>query len=189
MKNKLVRFLISLKRKLRELSRNYAPQLEQQAQANSWPPATTGATIGVKLEGITTVRWGTEGLLQSPKPSSGFYLVSRFAQSPKQEVSYLENGNGIQTTRVRLTHGHQWDVTVRDDTNMTPPKAGDTIVVTDAGGIVPCASPAVGNVFTCSVVDPSYDSAPKQPGERVMRVEALLLIKGTNGVLVAGTAV
>lgn len=156
--------------------------------ANSWPP-TSGTAIGYKAEGVTTIRWGTDGLLQSPKPSSGFYVVTRFTQSPKQEVSYLENGSGIQSTRVRLTHGHQWDVTVRDDSNMTPPKAGDTIVVTDAGGIVPCASPAAGNVFTCSVIDPSYDASPKQPGERVLRVEALLLIEGTNGILVAGSAV
>ena len=155
--------------------------------ANSWPPNVTGSTVGVLVEGVTTIRWGTDALLQSPKPSSGWYVVMRFNQSPKQEVSYLENGSGIQTTRIRLTHGHQWDITVRDDTNMTPPKAGDTIVVTDAGGIVPCASPAVGNVFTCKVIEPSYEASPKQAGERVLRVEALLLIEGTSGVLVSGT--
>lgn len=156
---------------------------------NTWPPATTGSTIGLKLDGVTTIRWGTDALLQSPKPNGDFYVVNRFSQAPKQEVSYLENGSGVQTTRVRITHGHQWDISVRDDTRMTPPKAGDTIVVTDAGGIVPCASPAVGNVFTCTVIDPSYDAAPKQPGERVLRVEALLLIEGVNGILVSGSAV
>lgn len=155
--------------------------------ANTWPPSMTSGTIGVLAEGITTIRWGTDALLQSPKPTSGFYVVMRFNQSPKQEVSYLENGSGIQTTRIRLTHGHQWDITVRDDSGMTAPKAGDTIVVTDAGGIVPCASPAVGNVFTAKVIDPSYEASPKQPGERVLRVEALLLIEGTAGVLVSGT--
>jgi hypothetical protein len=72
---------------------------------------------------------------------------------------------------------------------MSPPKAGDTVVVTDAGGIVPCASPTVGNVFTCKVIDPSYEASPKQPGERILRVEALLLIEGTNGILVSGAAV
>ena len=155
--------------------------------ANTWPPSMTSGTIGVLAEGITTICWGTDALLQSPKPLSGFYVVMRFNQSPKQEVSYLENGSGIQTTRIRLTHGHQWDITVRDDSGMTAPKAGDTIVVTDAGGIVPCASPTVGNVFTAKVTDPSYEASPKQPGERVLRVEALLLIEGTNGVLVSGT--
>jgi hypothetical protein len=159
--------------------------------ANSWPPTLSGgsAAIGVLVEGVTTIRWGTDALLQSPKPSSGFYVVTRFNQSPKQEVSYLENGSGVQTTRIRLTHGHQWDITVRDDTRMTPPKAGDTVVVTDAGGIVPCASPTVGNVFTCKVIDPSYEASPQHAGERVLRVEALLLIEGTAGVLQSGSAV
>lgn len=156
--------------------------------ANSWPPNTTGSTVGLKLEGVTTLRWGTEGLLQSPQVASGsFYVVMRFAQSAKQEVGYLENGNGVQSTRFRITHGHQWDVTVRDDSRMTPPKNGDTCVVTDGGGIVPCASPTAGNVFTCAVIDSNYEASPKNPGERVLRVEALLLIEGTAGVLVSGT--
>jgi hypothetical protein len=163
--------------------------------ANSWPPSSSGGTVGVLIEqqgGTTTIRWGTDALLQKVNGStcpSGFYVVMRFNQSPKQEVSYLENGSGIQTTRIRLTHGHQWDITVRDDTRMSPPKAGDTVVVTDAGGIVPCTSPGVGNVFTCKVIDPSYEASPKQPGERMLRVEALLLIEGTNGILVSGAPV
>ena len=152
--------------------------------ANSWPPSVTGSTIGVLAEGITTIRWGTDALLQSPKPSSGWYVVMRFNQSPKQEVSYLENGSGIQANRVRLTHGHQWDITVRDDSDMTPPKAGDSITIMDAGGLVTqTASPARLNCFSAKVIDPSWETAPKQPGERVLRVEALLLIEGTSGVL------
>lgn len=153
------------------------PGCENAVMVNTWPPIS-GTTTGYKADGsATTIRWGTDGLLQSPKPATGFYTVLRFAQSVLQDVTPLENGSGVRSGRTWITHGYQWDITVRDDTQMTPPKAKDSITITDAGGLV-AGTP--GQVYTATVIDPSYDASPKQPGERVLRVEALLLVEGTT---------
>jgi hypothetical protein len=159
--------------------------------ANSWPPVD-GTTTGYdEVAGVTTVKWGTDGLLQSPKPASGFYVVSSFRQSPKQDVIHLTNGSGVENGVITLTHGYKWEITVRDDRTMTPPTQGATINITDAAGIVSHVSggAVAGNVFTARVVEPDYNASPKQPGERIIQVEALLLVEGTSGVLVAVAAV
>lgn len=170
------------------------PGCEGAMNANSWPPVD-GTTTGYdETGGVTTVRWGTDGLLQSPKPSSGFYVVNSFRQSVDQDLEYLPNGSGIKAGLITLTHGYKWECTVRDDTQMSAPAAGSTVNITDAGGIVIAAhrstgSAAVGSVFAARVVNPDYSAAPKQPGERVLFLEALLLIDGTSGKLVPVVAV
>jgi hypothetical protein len=158
---------------------------------NTWPPVD-GTTTGYdETAGVTTVKWGTDGLLQSPKPASGFYVVNSFRQSVKKEEVYLPNGSGIEAGLITLVHGYQWEVTVRDDRSMTPPGRGDTILITDAAGIVDetTGGAIAGNVFTARVLDPDYTASPKQPGERVIKCEALLLVDGTSGLLVKTTAV
>lgn len=144
--------------------------LDIPAGANTWPP-TSGTTTGFTAS-KTTVQWGTDGLLQSPKPASGFYVVTRFSQKQLVDVTRLPNGTGITSNRVVLVDGVQFEITVRDDSAMTPPVANSTIVVTDAAGMLG----TVGNVYTCKVLDNSYDAAPKQPGERVILAENLVLI-------------
>lgn len=153
--------------------------------AQSWP-AVSGTTTGFEVDGgVTTIRWGSDGLLQSPKPASGFYCVLRFDEKELLENIKLPNGTGITSTRVRLIDGVQFAITVRDDTQMTPPAGGDTVVMTDAGGIVSGYASGAAKVYNCTVVENDYQTALKQPGERVLVVEALKLIEGTT----AGTPV
>lgn len=144
----------------------------------AWPPAVNGTETGLLIEGKTTLRWGTNALLQLKDADGDFLVVLRFNQAPKQEVNYLTNGNGIQTTRIRLTHGAQWDITVRDDTSVTTNmRAADKIAILDAGGLIG----SVGLSYSAEIIDPGYDTSPGQPGERTLRVEALTLIEGLAG--------
>jgi len=170
------------------------PGCEGAMNINSWPPVD-GTTAGYdEVGGVTSVRWGTDGLLQT-KPASGFYIVTSFKQSVDQDLEYLPNGSGIKAGLITLTHGYKWECTVRDDTRWTShPTAGSYVNITDAGGLVAAAhrssgAAAVGSVFSARVVNPDYSAAPKQAGERVLMLEALMLVDGTAGKLVPGTAV
>lgn len=139
----------------------------------AWP-AVSGSTVGYKAQGVTTIRWGTDGLLTSPAPSGGFYTVTRFAQKPLVENIKLPNGTGITATRVQLIDGTEWTITVRDDTRMTPPVIGNTVTIVDAAGLH--GTPGV--AYSATILDPSYEAAPKQAGERTIIVERLKLIEG-----------
>ena len=149
--------------------------------ANTWPKTGDGTlATGYVGTGVTTICWGTDGLLQSPKPASGFYVVTRFTQRPKVENIKLTNAVGPTATRILLVQGYTWEITVRDDDGMTPPDVGDSVTITDAAGIVPASvgGAAQGNVFTATIVENGYETAPKQPGERILTVETLTLIEG-----------
>lgn len=125
----------------------------------------TTPSSGYSAQGVTTIVWGTDTLW-------GAYVVTRFNQKHLAENIKLSNGTGLTTTRVLLIDGSQFDLTVRDDTNMTPPKAGTTITVKDAAGFLG----TVGTTYTCRVVDAGWETAPKQAAERTIVAEKLALI-------------
>ncbi len=140
-----------------------------------WPPANP--STGFSVTGVTTIRWGTDGVLQSPKPSSGYYVVLRFNQRPLVENIKLPNGTGPTVTRVLIKDGVEWTVTVRDDTTMTPPTVGGSVTIVDAAGLLG----TVGLAYGATVIEPSYDTSPKQAGERVILCENLVLIESQTG--------
>lgn len=108
--------------------------------ANSWP-AVSGTTTGYTASGVTTIRWGTDGVLQSPKPGSGFYVVLRATQRALVDNIKLPNGTGPTITRVLIKDGAVWDLTVRDDSQMDPsqssgPTVGKSVTITDMAGMI-----------------------------------------------------
>ena len=125
----------------------------------------TTPSTGYAAQGVTTIVWGTDALW-------GSYVVTRFNQKQLVENIKLTNGTGITTTRIQLKDGAQWDITVRDDTAMTPPTVGTTLSVVDGGGLLG----AVGVAYTGRVIDSGWEVSPKQPGERTITVEKLTLI-------------
>lgn len=139
---------------------------------NAWPP-TSGVTTGYEVDGVTTIRWGTEGLLQSPKPASGYYTVLRFDQKEIVDPIKLPQGSGLTASRVRIKDGTHWAITVRDDTQMTAPVVGTLITVVDGAGM----KGNVGLRYAARVVENDYNTGVKQPGERVLIAENLLLIE------------
>ena len=139
---------------------------------NAWPPVS-GVTTGYEVDGITTIRWGTEGLLQSPKPASGYYTVLRFDQKELVDLIKLPQGSGLSASRVRIKDGTHWATTVRDDTQMTAPVVGTLLSLVDGAGM----KGAVGLRYSARVVENDYNTGVKQSGERVLIVENLLLIE------------
>lgn len=148
----------------------------------AWP--TTGAgdiATGYAAQGVTTIRWGSRELLKKIGSQNvdgvSVGVVTRFTQRSLVNVHKLPNGDGLTVTRVQLLDGVQWDVTVRDDTEITSrPVIGQTVVIVDGGGLVPGGSP--GTRYVGRVVENGYEAAPAQPGEFTVTVEALTLIEG-----------
>lgn len=142
-----------------------------------WPPAS-GTTTGYEVDGgVTTIRWGTDGLVPISAGSATYYICTRFSQKELVDAIKLPNGTGLTSTRVRIRDGIQWSVTVRDDTAWTAPVVGDAVTVVDAGGFISSGR----LTYQATVVDNDYDTAVKQPGERVLVLERLVLIETAVG--------
>lgn len=149
----------------------------------AWP--TTGAgslASGYLAQGVTTIKWGSKQLVQSvgSVATSSFLIVTRFEQRSLVDNIKLPNGDGLTSTRVQIVDGQVWDVTVRDDTQLTGtglPKIGVSVTVVDAGGHIDVA----GEVYTATVIENGYDAAPKEPGTRRFSVENLLLVESQTG--------
>jgi len=60
---------------------------------------------------------------------------------------------------------------------MTAPKVGSGIIIVDAAG----SQGAVGLKYAATVVDNDYQTAVKQPGERVLIAENLVLMESQTG--------
>lgn len=162
--------VLQLRRRIRE-ARGFVSQEEQQQLTASWPPVS-GTTPGFTVKGAGTIRWGTDGLLNSPYPAGGgFYVVTKFDQKPIIDRSKLPNGTGITTTDVFLVDGATTEITVRDDSLMgTPPAINSNVTIVDAVGQLG----AVGNTYSARVVDNGYGTAPKQAGERTLVCDNLV---------------
>jgi hypothetical protein len=142
----------------------------------AWPRVPTGTlTGGVIGQGteVTHMRWGTADAVST----TGWYVITRIAQRLKKEDLQYDNGDGVQSGRVQIIHGTVWDVTVRDNTLMTPPRIGASVTVVDMAGMVGTTK-VPGVYYSAYVLDSNYDAAPKQPGERVVVLERIVLIEG-----------
>ena len=78
---------------------------------------------------------------------------------------------------VQIIDGNQWDVTVRDDTRITVrPKIGNTVLIFDAGGFISAGAGGSPTSYIATVIEASYEAAPKQAAEFHFTVENLTLI-------------
>lgn len=114
--------------------------------------------------------WSTYGLAEE----WGSYCVMRASQTPKKEDIELPNSAGVQSGLIQLIHGSTWNVTVRDDSRMTPPAIGDYVTLMDRNGDLG----AVGAFYDARVLTPNFEATLKQPGERVLVIEHVTLIDG-----------
>ena len=90
------------------------------------------------------------------------------------EQVYIENGTGIEAARINLTHGHRWNLTVQDDTNITGTdlEVGQTILIKDGAGLINATRT---NYYAC-VVSVSERFARKAAATRTIEVERLILV-------------
>lgn len=141
-------------------------------------PAVSGRDPGLTIKGVTTIMWGTPGILVSPKPASGYYAVLRVNQRPILDRSKLPTGAGQTSTDVILQDGVTMEMTVRDDSQMTPPVINTACTVVDISGLIGLSgsTPLAGVTYSARVVDNNYETAVKQAGERVLVLDNLVLI-------------
>lgn len=143
----------------------------------AWPTLPTGTlTNGIVGQGdVTYMRWGTKDAVTT----TGFFLIQRISQRPKKEDFESTNGDGIQSGRLQMMHGNVWDVTVRDRTDMVPPRVGQYVTIVDLGGLLGALNAAWAyRAVTAYVLESNYEAAPKQPGERTIVLERITLIEG-----------
>jgi hypothetical protein len=143
----------------------------------AWPP-TSGAYSGAfQATGYTTIRWGTDGVMNvvSPNGSSGgsygFYIVESLRGNDEIENIYIEQGTGLKATRIQLWQGRRYVLTVVDDTGMTPPSPATYVALVDTVG-------AGASIYQFKVVDNGYNAARKVEGKREITAEYLTLIEG-----------
>lgn len=151
------------------------------------PPIGYGAT------GVTTVVWGTDGLAlfggapvdnsaaQAGFAGTGYYVLTDYRQNLKKDMDYGENGSGVQVRRTAIIHGQTWNITVEDDSNMTPPNYGTTIKCYDImakGTSTGIGAPAIVGklIWTAVIVDSEYTAVPKKPGTRIILAENLTFV-------------
>ena len=137
------------------------------------------APTGYTASGITTLLWGTDGLLASPAPGgsfagTGFYIVESLDETTKAEQVYIENGTGIEAARINLTHGHRWNITVQDDTGINGQslEVGSTVTVVDGAGLLGARTAT----YTAVVLSVSERFARKSAATRTIEVEKLTLV-------------
>lgn len=131
----------------------------------AWPPATSTAFL---LQGVTTIKWGTDGIW------TGYTVVSC---TPNDEVEtlYVENGTGLKSTRIILWQGRRMNITVVDDTTITPPTPGSTVTLANI-----ISSTTGSTNLTFRIVENSYNAARKEAGQRVLVAEYLTNIEGSG---------
>jgi len=134
---------------------------------------------GFTNAGITTLLWGTDGLLNVPAPGgsfagTGYYIVESVDESTKAEQVYIENGTGVEVGRINITHGHRWNITVQDDTGITGSslEVGATVTVVDGAGLLGARTAT----YSAVVLSVSERFARKAAATRTIEVEKLTLV-------------
>ncbi len=137
----------------------------------AWPNPQTAYLA----TGYTTIRWGTDGVM--PVSSNGgtggfgsFYIVESIRASDKVDTIYIEQGTGLEATRIQLWQGRRYTLTIVDDTGMTLPAPNTYVTVLDVIG-------GGATSYTCRVIDNGYSAARKVEGKRELTVEVLTLIE------------
>jgi hypothetical protein len=142
----------------------------------AWPPAYSAAFIGT---GATTIKWGTDGIMSVNAPNGsgggvgGFYTVESIRPADKIDTLYIEQGSGLEATRIQLWQGRRITLTVVDDTNFTPPGPSTNIQIID---------PLSSNLLTFRVIDNGSTGTRKLEHKRELTVEYLTLIEGAGTV-------
>lgn len=143
----------------------------------AWPPVYTTAFLA---QGVTTIRWGTDGIMANTAPNgngaggfAGFYTVESLHGTDVIDKSYVEQGSGLNATRILLWQGRSYTLTVVDDTNMTPPAPGTLLSLADtiSGGAV---------IYQFRVVENGDNTVRKDVHKREITAEYMTCIEGAG---------
>lgn len=142
----------------------------------AWPPAYSTSFLA---DGVTTIRWGTDGIMANSAPNGsgggflGFYTIESLRGTDEIDTSYIEQGTGFKATRIRLWQGRRYNLTVVDDTGMTPPSVGTKLSLVDtvSGGSM---------IYQFTLIDNGDNTVRKDAHKREMTVEYLTCIEGAG---------
>ena len=131
----------------------------------------------ISSSGVTTLIWGTDGLLVTPAPGgtfagTGYYIVESIDQETDAEPIYIENGTGQKAARIIIKHGVKWTISVQDEGSMTPPRVGLTISIKDQAGLI---NGSVAN-YTARVIASGERFSRKGAAMRNITAESLTLV-------------
>lgn len=125
------------------------------ATATEWSP-------NFIADGITTIVWGTEGIYAS-------YIVTTANESERVEEIDIEQGSGFEAIVILLIKGVDLEITVIDDTAVTPPVIGAIVTFSTPFGSV--------NML---MVGSKADQARKREGMRVLTFKSFNAIAGLH---------
>lgn len=149
---------------------------------------------GVSVSGVTTIRWGTANWNGASTTATNYAVVTRASQRVMVSNDKLPQGSGLTSTRILTKDGVVWDVTIRDDTRFNPSALaiGTKVYVYDYAGMFSDSpdgfmynngsdpgNPPGGN-YMARIVENGYEVSPKNPGERTISLENLVLIEGAG---------
>lgn len=128
--------------------------------------APGNVNTGYRSDGLTTLVWGTGNAINSN------YIVLSIDESEKTETYYVENGTGIEAARIMLTQGRRWNLTVIDNSSVTPPVFGSTVSLWTHS----LQSSNANALATAVVINNDVRAARKTEGQRVLQCENLTLV-------------
>ena len=143
----------------------------------AYPTLSAGYSLA-SSSGVTTLLWGTDGLLATPSPGgtfagTGFYIVESVDQETDAEQIYIENGTGQKAARIIINNGQKWTLSVQDDTTMTPPTVGSVVTVVDGANLLGTGRIGIAN---CRVISSGERFSRKGAAMRNISVEKLTLV-------------
>jgi hypothetical protein len=128
---------------------------------------TDTGDASVMVQGVTTLRWGTNGLFAN-------VIVEAAEEEEDVEEVYIEQSSAVKSTRFLIKHGKTYTFVVADDTTIFAaggPTAGTAISLTDM-----LASGSTVVRATGVVTKPRYTAARKAEGKRIITVSDMTLV-------------
>jgi hypothetical protein len=125
---------------------------------------------------LTTVIWGTDGqgtIGSFSYSAYGSYIVTSGSDSKRVEEIDIEQGSGLEATRIQLIQGRRYTMTVVDDTNMTPPSFATKLSFEDtiSGGAA---------LYLFQLIENGDSTVRKAEHKRELTVEYLTCIEGAG---------
>lgn len=114
------------------------------------------------VEGITTIVWGTDGILSS-------YIVTTANEAQRVEEIDIEQGDGFEAIVILMIKGVDLEVEVIDDTAVNPPGVGQVVTFSTPFGSIPMLT--VGSKAT---------QARKREGMRQLNFKSFTAISGLH---------
>lgn len=119
------------------------------------------------MSGVPLIKWGTDGMY-------GSYIIKDINPTEEVEEVTVENGGGLKSWRILLVQGRTVDITVVDDSNITPPKINTVITFTD--------QLSSANI-SYRVIGKNGRAARKTEADLIIRAEHLTNIEGSGNTI------